>query len=192
MLFVNNTMTDATPKYTVSIEDYGKRTAELDLTKELTSNYILELSEFKLGENTQVSVFFDEAKLYIVPKQLSEVQIIQDTIKRVLTKLKSEDSTKVLDLIKQDLDDKSKYETIRKVIRNFNEIKKTFSRLYVCTLVYLRQHETATKNLNDKVAKLREFLQETTAFLLRLDDVSDIDKDIFDYAMPPINVAPTS
>jgi hypothetical protein len=118
-------------------------------------------------------VFFDTDGLFKIPNIIDDVEKCKTTVRDILSELNSQ-AEKVITFIENTIDNKDMQTQNWKVISNFNEIKTVFSRLYVCILVYERKKESATSDINEKINKLKEFLRDTTEFLLNLDDVKII------------------
>lgn len=124
-------------------------------------------------KNDTFGVFFETGtdRMFQIPSVIDDVEKCKTKVKNILSEL-NRDVEKVMQYIGDTIDDQEKQTENRKVISNFNEIKTIFSRLYVCILVYEQKKESATTDIKDKINKLKEFLRDTTEFLLNLDDIS--------------------
>ncbi len=150
-----------------------------NLTINLLSDFdTLILPELKkitidIDTNTTIGVFFTPSNLYKVPDTI-DVSKCEPNLVDIFNKLKAETGTVagIIDqIIKNNLaSNKEEYKTI---VSNFNKIKTLFSRVYVCVLVYQKKHESGTSDYQAKIDELKDFLKNTTTFLLKIDEFDD-------------------
>ena len=146
---------------------------QIDLT-EPDFNVILDkLKRVVLDEAITVADFFDGA-LYSVPTIEMSTENCQNKLTSILQSLQTK-TEGILVIIKINISDPSYSNTYKLIIRNFNQIKVVFSRIYVCCLVYKNKHAVVTSDYENKITELKKLLKETTLFLLNLDEISEQD-----------------